>query len=254
MRDVAALAVGDHEQPAARPASQASARAAHPGAPRRSKQASWSLTAAQAGAGGLDQGAAVKRDRAACPLGRRAAGRGRAGDRLAAAAARDRDRARARPGSGARRRPRARRSAKFTVESAPAGGPPAGRRARHRVHGPRLAAPRARRKPAELAALDCLLETRAGGEPGHLAARDRDALLRLRVDALAGAPLGDVELAEAGEADLAADLSVLLIVPSTASTASVASRLDRFVWSATRSMNSCFVTLPPCWVGKSAPI
>ena len=56
---------------------------------------------------------------------------------------------------------------------------------------------------------------------------------RLRVDALAGAALGDVELAEAGEADLAAGAERVVIVSSTASTASVASRFDRPVWSAT---------------------
>ena len=47
------------------------------------------------------------------------------------------------------------------------------------------------------------------------------------------------------------DLRVSVIVPSTDSTASVASLLERPVRLATWSMNSCFVTLPPSSVGKS---
>src|SRR4051794_30941719 len=54
-----------------------------------------------------------------------------------------------------------------------------------------------------LAALDRVLEARAGAEAGHAAGRDLDALARLRVHALAGAAVGDRELPEAGEADLA---------------------------------------------------
>src|SRR3954467_4442120 len=57
---------------------------------------------------------------------------------------------------------------------------------------------------AGLAALDRFLQARAGGEPGHLPAGNRDPLLRLRVYALAGASLGHVELPKTGEADLAA--------------------------------------------------
>src|SRR5262245_35510785 len=52
------------------------------------------------------------------------------------------------------------------------------------------------------AALDFLLQTRAGGEARDLAAGDEDPLTRPRVHALARATLGDGELAEAGEVDL----------------------------------------------------
>ena len=48
-------------RPASRAAAQTSARAAQPGAPRRSKQASCGFTATQAGPGPLDQRAAVRR-------------------------------------------------------------------------------------------------------------------------------------------------------------------------------------------------
>src|SRR3954451_22899200 len=50
------------------------------------------------------------------------------------------------------------------------------------------------------------LQPRSGREPGHPAGRDLDALARLRVHALAGAAVGDRELPEAGEADLASTL------------------------------------------------
>src|ERR1700743_2485468 len=53
-------------------------------------------------------------------------------------------------------------------------------------------------------ALDFGLERRAGGEARHFAARDRDPLAGARIHALARAALGDVEFAEAGEADLVA--------------------------------------------------
>jgi hypothetical protein len=52
------------------------------------------------------------------------------------------------------------------------------------------------------AAFDLALQSRTGGEPGHLAARDRDPFAGAGVDALARAALGDVEFAEAGEGDL----------------------------------------------------
>src|SRR5688572_22599377 len=57
-----------------------------------------------------------------------------------------------------------------------------------------------------LAALDGGLETGAGGELRHLAARDGDSLAGTRVHALALTALGDVELAEAGEVDGVAGL------------------------------------------------
>ena len=101
-----------------------------------------------------------------------------------------------------------------------------------------------------LAALDGLLERGACREARHLAALDRDSLAGARVDALAVAALGHVELAEAGEVDVAPD-ERFVIVPSTDSTASVASLLEDRV-SATWSMNSCFVTFSPLSGGKSA--
>jgi hypothetical protein len=54
------------------------------------------------------------------------------------------------------------------------------------------------------AAFDLALQSRTGGEPGHLAARDRDPFAGAGVDALARAALGDVKFAEAGEGDLLA--------------------------------------------------
>ena len=59
---------------------------------------------------------------------------------------------------------------------------------------------------SDLAALDRLLQRRAGGEARHAAGRDLDPLAGLRVHALAGAAVGDRELAEAGEADLPTSL------------------------------------------------
>jgi hypothetical protein len=54
------------------------------------------------------------------------------------------------------------------------------------------------------AAFDLGLQSRTGGEPGHLATRNRDPFAGAGVDALAGAALGDMEFAEAGEGDLLA--------------------------------------------------
>src|SRR5436305_6367375 len=70
--------------------------------------------------------------------------------------------------------------------------------------GAPLRAPPACRQTARLvsgsaAALDGLLQRRAGTEPRDLAGRDLDPLTRLRVDALAGAALRYREVAEAGE-------------------------------------------------------
>ena len=56
--------------------------------------------------------------------------------------------------------------------------------------------------PWLLACLDGLLEGRAGAEARNLAARNRDALPGLRVDALSRTPLCNVKLAEAGEVDV----------------------------------------------------
>jgi hypothetical protein len=66
-----------------------------------------------------------------------------------------------------------------------------------------------RRKPIrkqlqKSAALDFGLEGGAGGEAGHFAAGNRDPLPGARVHSLAGPTLGNVEFAEAGEADLVA--------------------------------------------------
>src|SRR5687768_5987811 len=57
-----------------------------------------------------------------------------------------------------------------------------------------------KRRPSPL--LDGLLEARARREARDLARGDLHRLARARVAALAGAPLGDVELAESGERDL----------------------------------------------------
>ena len=54
-RHVAALAVGDHEQAVVARARPRCSSASQPGAPSRSKQASWSLTATHAGPGRLDR-------------------------------------------------------------------------------------------------------------------------------------------------------------------------------------------------------
>src|SRR5206468_5129378 len=68
----------------------------------------------------------------------------------------------------------------------------------------RRRAPRAcLRRAGSLSALDLLLQSGAGGEARHLAARDEDPLPRARVHALARAALGHGELAEAGEVHLA---------------------------------------------------
>ena len=102
-RHVAALAVGDDQQAGLAGARRRPRRAPpSPGAPSRSKQASCGLTATQAGAGALDQRAAVGGDGAGGDLGRRALDR-RARS-VAGAAAPDRGRGRGRPGCGARRR------------------------------------------------------------------------------------------------------------------------------------------------------
>src|SRR5919106_4035782 len=53
-------------------------------------------------------------------------------------------------------------------------------------------------------ALDGLLEAGARAETRHPARRDLDLLAGLRVHALPGAPVGDRELPEAGEADVSA--------------------------------------------------
>src|ERR1700761_3736243 len=53
-------------------------------------------------------------------------------------------------------------------------------------------------------ALDFGLQGGAGGEARHFAARDRDPLAGAGVHTLARATLGDMEFAEAGEADLVA--------------------------------------------------
>jgi hypothetical protein len=58
------------------------------------------------------------------------------------------------------------------------------------------------RAQAPLTALDVRLQRRTGGEPRHLAARDRYPLAGAWVDALAGSALGDVELPEPGEVHL----------------------------------------------------
>ena len=173
-RDVAALAVGDRQQPGLaggvrRPRSSA----AQPGAPRRSKQASCGLTATQAGPARSIRRAAVRRATAAAARSAAGASSPPGADPTRQQAWPGRGRGRDRSGCGALRR-----------------APPADPRTRRREN--RCSRP-----------LDLGLQGRAGGEAGNLAARNRDPLAGARVDALAGPALGDVEFAEAGEADLA---------------------------------------------------
>jgi hypothetical protein len=58
-------------------------------------------------------------------------------------------------------------------------------------------------------AVEGVLDGLAGGEPGNLGRRNRDRRAGLRIAALALAPLGDPEGAEAGDADLLAPLQRL---------------------------------------------
>ena len=156
-----------------------------PAAPSRSKQASCGFTATQAG-----PAASISR------------------------------------GSGGRPRPRPARAGRRPPASGAAGQSCGGRgrgRGRSGCGAPRRAPPAGRRRepaPSASAALDLGLQRRPGREARHLAAGDRDPLAGARVDALPRAALGDVELAEAGEVDVAAVLEDVVIASSTASTAS----------------------------------
>src|SRR5688572_26645005 len=59
-------------------------------------------------------------------------------------------------------------------------------------------------------AVDGLLEARARAEPRYAAGRDLNRLAGLGIAALTGVALGDVELPEAGDCDLAATAEALL--------------------------------------------
>src|SRR5204863_6249964 len=150
-------------------------RARQPCSPRRSKQASWSLTATQAGPAAS---IASMQCRATAPPVRTA--RSPAPSAATTAAGHSPARSGSSPGTTRLRRSctsAASRSAKCALEAA-----------------------------APAAGLDRLLQGRAGAEARHPAGRDLDALASLRVDALAGAAIGHRELPEAGEVDLAAAL------------------------------------------------
>ena len=226
--DVAALAVGEDEQARPRGAcSTTSVSAAHPGAPRRSKQASCGLTATQAGPAASISArqcattAAAARSAGVPPVGHRsqrlrpqARGVGiEPEDDLRLAVGDHRGQA------VGEVRPRRRRARRRT-----AGDPPVvvfgrgGNRAARGV-GTMLSAPlvgggrahgRARRCLVSRSAVDGLLQARAGGEARHLRRGDLDRLARAGVHALASTAVGDVELAEPGERHVAAALEGLL--------------------------------------------
>src|SRR4051794_22920253 len=171
----------------ARPATRSSD--ACPGTPRRSKQATCGLiaTATPATASITCAQCAVTASAA------RSAGVPR--DRSPTATASGHSRC----GSGSRPRTSwdsrsATRTASRSAKWAPPGWPPMG-----------CCSP-----PREWLALDGLLEAGPGREARDLGGRDLDRLARARVDALAGAALGDAELAEPGEGDLTAAAEGLL--------------------------------------------
>ena len=165
--------------------------ASQPGAPSRSKQASWSLTATQAG-----------------PAATMAA------RQWSATASAVRARARRPPSAGA-----ADRSTASGQSAAGSGSSPSTTRLRRSSTSAAsrsqkcVANPRARTRDSRTSssrALDGLLQRGAGAEARHLARRDLDLLAGLRVHTLAGAAVGDRELPEAGEVDLAAARQHLL--------------------------------------------
>ena len=210
--DVAALAVGEHEQARARArARRRASSASQPATPSRSKQASCGLTATQAGPGGVDQREAVREHR----------GGGLERGRLRLAAPTRRSTSRAISCAAAKRLGEAARAPRTRDSSAP-GHSRAGigidpeddlRLARRDRGGEAVAerddragdaSPAPDKAPPVAVLLDGLLEARAGGEARDPAGGDRHRLARARVAALAGAALGDVELAEAGEVDFLA--------------------------------------------------
>ena len=252
--------------PAARACAQTPSSASAPGKPRRSKRGELRLDGHAGGPGGVDQrdgvgedgGAGLERGRvhgevradggllggvlagrtarARRRARRRAPAPGRRGARTSgragpATAGRGRDRSR---GRSATRAPRQRRRAGRRTAMTPGRAPASHRRRPTQTLRRRL--------------LDGLLEARPGGEPRHAARGDGHRLARPRVAALAGPAVGDVELAEAREADLVTGLAGSSSIESiTASTAAPASFLLRPLLAATLSTNSAFVvmTTPP---------
>src|SRR5437763_12774520 len=156
------------------------ASAAQPGAPRRSKQARWGLTATHAGP-------AASTSAAHCAA--TAAAARSAGDPSAGAASTASGHSRA--GSGSSPSTTCdRRSATATTSRSPNEAVTAAVRRALPVYG--------------------LLQLRPGGEARDAGRGDVDRLAGARVLPLTGAPLGDVELAEAGERDLAATRQYVL--------------------------------------------
>src|SRR6478672_10031089 len=147
--------------------------AAQPGAPRRSKHATWGLTAAQAGAAASMT--AVQWASTAAAV--RSAG-GRVGSASPPAAASGHSRA----GSG---------SSPRTIWDSRADTTAARRSPNGSVERSGTTAP--------ASAVDGLLQARARREPRHLGGLDLDLLAGAGVHALARTALGDRELAEAGE-------------------------------------------------------
>ena len=187
-RDVAALAVGDHQQPGARAAAETCCERRPAGRAEALEAGELRLDRDAGVAGGADQRDAVLGDRRGRGLGRLS---GPSPDRRGSSPAGIRVEA----------------EADLTAALLDERGEPVGE---------------GRSGPS---ALDALLETSASGELRHLAARDRDPLAGARVDALARAALGDAELAEAGEADLTTAASVSVMPSRIESTASPAAFL-----------------------------
>ena len=208
--DVAALHVGDHEQARLARVRADVLEGAHPSAPRASKNADCGLTATACSA------RRRRRSRSRTPRDRSLGGQ------LAGLTGR----ARRRAGSACRSTASASRSAKCVTATVAIGRKPTsgvggaqGPRARPSKRGG--GAPSC--QPVSL--LDGRLERAAGRELRHARRRDLDLLRRVaRIDAGAGRALLRLELAEAGERDVAAASSVSVIVSRNASTALPASR------------------------------
>ena len=191
--------------------------ASQPAKPSRSKHASWGLAATHAGPAASISAREWASTAAAASAGGGAGAAGRSGGD-GGAAERGGEAPRGSPVASTRGPPQARRDRGRSRGRSATRAPRPRRRAVRRSAGagPLTAGARHGRR-CQL--LDGLLEARAGGEARHLAGRDRHRLARAGVATLAGAALGDVELPEAGEADLLATLQRLSIVGMTASTA-----------------------------------
>ena len=205
--DVAALAVGEHEQAGGAGVRRSVASSAsQPAEPRRSKQASCGLTATQAGPAASISARQWASTAAAASARRRGAGPPGAPRRGGSAStSADARRSRCSPdglAAGPARGWAGSGSIPRTICDSRAATAAASRSPKRRAspgRAPNVAG--ARPAPASVL-LDGLLEARAGGEARDAAGGDRHRLARTRVATLAGAALGDVELAEAGEVDV----------------------------------------------------